>query len=576
VSQEPHTCKSTRKVIALMTRRTRRIVVAFAVTVLLAPLAALQAAEKLARPTPEQVAWHDMELEMFIHLAPSTWQDTQHDNLSTPLSAINPEQLDTEQWADVAITMGAKQIVFVAKHVGGFCWWPTDTTDYSVKNTSWRGGKGDVLKDLADSCRKRGLKLGVYLSPADGKHKIGVGGRAKVSSEQENYNRIYRQQLAELLSRYGDISEVWFDGSNIVPVADILRKHAPRAIIFQGPQATIRWIGNEEGIARYPTWNALSSAKAISGVATAFDSDPDGAAWLPNECDARIRADWFWSTKNALTLKTVAQLMSMYYRSVGHGAVLLLNQTPDTTGRIPTADANRTAEFGAEIQRRFGRSLAETTGRGHQVALDLGKPTRLDHVVIAEDIRQGERVREYIVEGFADGIWRELCEGTAIGHKKIDRFAPVEVSQLRLRVTSAAAEPMIRRLAAFSVWGQRMPAESAAEMSSVTHTIWRWSADTVEPQWTTVKIPLTPFCKDAGVYVLEFPCTAGKELEVQSVNLISRGQKLDKFVVRRTVRGATQYHITITEEGSEAAVEVVARLPDPAARGQATLYQRLW
>jgi alpha-L-fucosidase len=346
-------------------------------------------------------------------------------------------------------------------------------------------------------------------------------------------------------------------------------------MIFQGPQATIRWIGNEEGIARYPTWNVLPLAKAVSGVATGFDSDPDGDAWLPNECDARIRADWFWSTKNAATLKTVGQLMNMYYRSVGHGAVLLLNQTPDTTGRIPEADAKRTAEFGAEIQRRVGKSLAETTGRGSQVELDLGKPTRVDHVITAEDIGQGERVREYILEGFADGTWRELCEGTAIGHKKIDRFAPVEVSRLRLRVTCAVAEPLIRRLAAFSVWGERMPAESAAEMSSVTHKIWGWSADTVRPQWTTVTIPLTPFCKDAGVYVLEFPRTAGKELEVQSVNLISRGQRLDKFVVRRTVRGVTQYHITITEEGSEVALEVVARLPNPAARGQATLYQRL-
>ena len=207
---------------------------------LLASLAALPAAGgELARPTPEQVAWHDMELEMFIHFAPSTWQDTQHDNLSTPLSAINPEQLDTEQWADVAVAMGAKQIVFVAKHVGGFCWWQTDTTDYSVKNTPWRGGQGDVMKDLAESCRKRGLKLGVYLSPADGKHSVGVGGRAKVPAEQENYNRIYRQQLTELLSRYGEISEVWFDGSNTVPVGDILQKYAPHAMIFQGPQATI-------------------------------------------------------------------------------------------------------------------------------------------------------------------------------------------------------------------------------------------------------------------------------------------------------------------------------------------------
>ncbi len=544
-------------------------------TLLLMPLTALHAAgDKLAWPTPEQVAWQDMELEMFIHFAPSTWQDSQHDNLSTPLSAINPQQLDTEQWADVAVAMGAKQIVFVAKHVGGFCWWQTDTTDYGVKNTPWRDGKGDVLKDLSVSCRKRGLKLGVYLSPADGKHGVGVGGRAKTPAEQEKYDQIYRQQLTELLSRYGEMGEVWFDGSNIGPVGDILKKYAPHAMIFQGPQATIAWIGNEEGVARYPTWNAMPAEKARSGVSTGYDSDPDGDAWLPSECDARIRADWFWSTKNAATLKSVEQLMSMYYRSVGHGAVLLLNQTPDTTGRIPEVDAKRAVEFGAEIQRRFGKSLAETTGHGNVVELDLGKPTRLDHVITAEDIAEGERVREYVIEGFIDGTWRQLCEGTAIGHKKIDQFSPVEISKLRLRVTRAAAEPQIRRLTAFSVWGEHVPDENIAEMSAATHTLWHWSADNVQPQWTTVKIPLTSFCKDAGVYVFEFARTAGKDLDVQSVNLVSHGQKIDKFVVRRLVRGVPQYHVTITEEGSDVALEIVVRIPEPASRGQATIHRR--
>lgn len=418
--------------------------------------------------------------------------------------------------------------------------------------------------------------MGVYLSPADGKHNIGVGGRARVPAEQEAYNRLYRQQLTELLSRYGEMGEVWFDGSNTVPVADILQKYAPKAMIFQGPQATITWIGNEGGIARYPTWNAMPLEKARSGVSTGYDGDPDGDAWMPSECDARIRADWFWSTKNAATLKTVEQLMAMYYRSVGHGAVLLLNQTPDTTGRIPEADARRAAEFGAEIRRRFGKSLAETSGHGNLIELDLGKPTRVDHVITAEDIREGERVREYVLEGAErDGRWRTLCEGTAIGHKKIDRFAPVQVSKLRLRVDRAAAEPRIRTLAAFSVWGDCVPAESAAEISSVTHTIWHWSADNVRPEPTTVRIPLTAYCKDAGVYVLEFPRTAGMPLEIQSVSLIARGQKLDKFVVARKVRGTTQYHITVTEEGTEAAVEVVARLPDGSARGQATLCRRM-
>jgi len=554
----------------------KRFFLAFA-SGLAAPLCAFAADQTpRARPSPEQVAWQDMEMTMFIHFAPSTWQDTQHDNLSTPLSAINPERLDTDQWADVAVAMGARMIVFVAKHVGGFCWWQTDSTDYGVKNTPWRGGKGDVMKDLAASCRKRGLKLGVYLSPADLKHNVGVGGRAKVPAEQEHYERMYRQQLTELLSRYGEIGEVWFDGSNVVSVADILQQYAPHAMVFQGPQATISWIGNEEGLARSPTWNAMPLDKARSGVSTGYDSDPDGQVWLPSECDARIRSDWFWSSKNAASLKSVGQLMNMYYRSVGHGAVLLLNHTPDTTGRIPDADAKRAAEFGAEIQRQFGHSLAETSGRGTTVELDLGQLRRLDHIITAEDIREGERVREYVLEGLgSDQAWRLLAEGTAIGHKKIDRFAPVEVSKLRLRVTRAAAEPRIRSLAAFSVWGEQLPPESVAAIASVTHTIWRWSAENLQPEWTTGTISLTSSCKKAGVYILEFPRTAGRNLEIQSVNLFSRGQKLEKVVVRRVVHGASQYHITITEEDSEVAVEVITRLPDVISCGQATISRRL-
>lgn len=546
-----------------------------ALAFLLIPLAALaQTTPKLALPTPQQVAWHDMDLEMFVHISPATWQDVQHDNLSTPVSAIDPQQLDTDQWADVAVSMGARQIIFVAKHDGGFCWWQTETTDYSVRKTPWRGGKGDVLKDLAQSCKTHGLRLGVYLSPADRKLGIGVGGRAKTPAEQENYNRLFRQQLTEVLSRYGEVSEVWFDGSNIVPVADLLQKYAPQAMIFQSPQTTVSWIGNEEGMVRYPTWNSLPSAKARSGTSTGYDSDPDGDAWLPNECDARIRADWFWSTKNAATLKTVDQLMDMYYHSVGLGAVLLLNHAPDTTGRIPEADARRAAEFGAEIRRRFGKSLAETSGHGATLELDLGKPTLVDHVITAENIIEGERVREYILEGLVNGQWRKLCEGSAIGHKKIDRFAPVEAAKIRLRCVRAAAEPHIRQLAAYSVWGSNPPPAEAAGLQAVTRTLWNWSKDNVREQATTIKLDLTPYCQNAGVYVLNFARTGGKDLDVKSINLISQGHKLDTGVQRKTVQGTTQYHITITAEGVAHELEIVASLPDATSQGQATI-QRL-
>ena len=416
-------------------------------------VAAQPAAEKLVRPTPQQAAWHDCEIGMFVCLDPCTWQDREYDNQSMPLEKINPEKLDTDQWVSAAEAMGAKYIVFVAKHTGGFCWWQTETTDYGVRNIPWRGGKGDVMKDLAESCRKRGIKLGVYLSPADDQFGAGGGGRCKTPEAQERYNKVFREQLTELLSRYGVMFEIWFDGSSITDVGDILKQYCPKAMVFQGPYATIRWVGNEDGVAPYPNWNSLPLARAKSGVSTGTDGHPDGDAWMPNECDARIRSTWFWNSQNANTLKSVDQLMSMYYQSVGRGGVLLLNIAPDTTGLMPEADVRRAAEFGAEIRRRFGKSIAETSGKGELVELDLGHPARIDHIITLENILEGERVQEYAIEGLVSGQWQELGRGTSIGHKKIDQFAPTEVSQVRLRVVKSSVEPQIRKLAAYRVAG---------------------------------------------------------------------------------------------------------------------------
>ncbi|HEX7485026.1 MAG TPA: alpha-L-fucosidase [Vicinamibacterales bacterium] len=167
----------------------------------------------LGRPTPQQAAWQDLEVGMFLHFGPQTWQDSEVDLMTTEPSAMNPEKLDTDQWVRVAESMGARILVFVAKHEGGFCWWQTGTTDFGVRNTPWRGGKGDVMADLAASCRTRGMRLGVYLSPQDRKHDVGVGGRAKDAARQAEYERLFRQQLTEVLTKYGEMTEVWFDGS---------------------------------------------------------------------------------------------------------------------------------------------------------------------------------------------------------------------------------------------------------------------------------------------------------------------------------------------------------------------------
>ncbi|MCC6444642.1 MAG: alpha-L-fucosidase [Armatimonadetes bacterium] len=393
-----------------------------------------------------------MELEMFLCLDPCTWQNTEYDNHTIPLSAINPDKLDTDQWARVAKSFGAKQILFVAKHTGGFCWWQTQTSDYGVRQLPWRGGKGDVVADLAASCRKYRLKLALYLSPCDDVHGAAVGGRCKTTAAQEAYNRVYRQQLTELLSRYGPVGEVWFDGICVIEVGDILKRHAPKAMIFQGPHATIRWAGSEEGYIPYPAWNAVPETDARTGTATAQHGSLEGAVWLPLEVNTvNVRPHcWFWKSAPERRLKSLDELMDCYHRSVGHGGVFLLNQTPDTTGLIPAEDARQAAEFGKELRRRFGRAVASTRGRGDVVELALPHPARIDHIITMEDIRQGERVRDYVLEGLAGGEWRPLCRGTAIGHKKIDRFPAVEVSRVRFRCLRSAAPPLIRKLAAYA------------------------------------------------------------------------------------------------------------------------------
>lgn len=403
----------------------------------------------LAVPTPAQAAWHDLEVGMFIHIAPQTWQDRETDDLSTPLSAINPHRLDTDQWADVASRMGAKYIIFVAKHEGGFCWWQTDTTDFSVRNTPWLGGKGDVLADLSTSCREYGIKLGVYLSPQDRKHGVGIGGKAKDESRQAEYESLFRRQLVEVLTRYGEMIEVWFDGSLVFDVGDILKQHAPDAVVFQGPQATIRWVGNEDGIAPDPAWNAVKSPVDGGkkwGDYTADDGDPAGDRWLPNECDARIRATWFWRTDNLHTLKSVEQLMDMYEKSVGRGGVLLLNNTPDRTGLIPDEDAARSEQFGEAVARAYSRPIAQASGKGMELSVSIAR-RQVNRVMIMEDITRGERVRRYVVEGRdGDGDWKVLSRGTAIGHKKIDGFPDAWVTSVRLRVEESVGVPIFRKL----------------------------------------------------------------------------------------------------------------------------------
>ena len=471
----------------------------------------------LALPTAEQLAWQDLELGVFMHIAPNTWQDLESDDLSTPLSAINPKSLNTDQWVKCALEFGAKYIVFVAKHQGGFCMWQTQTTNYSIGNTPWRDGHGDVLGDISKSCQRHGLKLGVYLCPRDDHFGATTGGVCKTPELQKQYDVMYRQQLTEVLTKYGEMVEVWFDGSTATPVADILQRYAPHAMVFQGPSATIRWVGNEQGFAPYPAWNSLSKSDAASGVATALYGDPDGSVWMPNEVDVSIRRpDWFWSTKNDHRVLTTDEFFEIYYRSIGRGAQLLLNIPPDKDGLISELDYSRAKSFGDEIRRRFGTAIAQTSGNGKDVILSLPRPTLIDTVILEEDCSKGERVRVYRLEGRSHGQWMSLGNGSAIGHKRIQPVPPTEVDAVRLTATEYAAIPSIRRLAAFHI--------GVAPPSGWNAPSQIWAANDAG-SWRdgSVHIDLTTKIQSATQYRLRFVPQSGSVTAIHDPVLILDG-----------------------------------------------------
>ncbi len=509
-----------------------------------------------ALPTPQQVQWHQMERSMFVHFAPNTWQGTELDNRSTPLQRINPSRLDVNQWIDAAESFGARMIIFVAKHGGGFCMWQTETTDYSIRTTPYKNGKGDILQELAEACFRRGMRLGVYIYPGDdtwGAY-LGGGGRTKDPAKQEGYNKVLRRQWEEVLSRHGhQIHEIWFDGGLVVPLEDIIKKYAPHAIVFQGPFASIRWLGNEQGIAPYPAWNALQQKDAQTGVATAAHSDPDGDVWMPLEADVTLKDhNWFWSPTNSKNLRSLDQLMDIYYKSVGRGTTLLLNAAPDTTGLIPAEDMALYRQFGNEIERRFGKSLASTAGKGEVVELAFAQPTIVDHVIIQEDIIFGERVRAYVVEGYADGSWKELAAGTAVGFKRIETFEPVAVQGIRVRFTKYSHPPVIQNFSAFHV-GSR-----GAQNDTTATTAIRVGA--IEPDATgRFEIDLSQHILMAGQYELSIHNADNEPVKITNPQLVLQGVPTPGFA-HINQQGHCNINITAHPSGESASIQVTGEM----------------
>lgn len=520
--------------------------------------------QNLALPSEAQYRWHEQERIMFVCLDPCTWQGREYDNHSVPLSRINPKKLDTDQWCETAKLWGAKEILFVAKHTGGFCWWQTETTDYGIKDTPYKNGNGDVLRELSESCKKYGLTLGIYVYPGDETWGAGIGsgGQTQDPTKQEAYKKVFRQQLEETLSNYGEVIEVWFDGSCVIDVSDILEKYAAHSVIFQGPQASLRWPGTESGKLFYPAWNTVKSKDFKTGVSTQVHDDPDGDVWAPLETNTTLYDHyWFWSPEKMQKRKSLDELMECYYKSVGYGSVFLLNSSPDTTGLIPDADRKLYQAFGQEIARRFNTPIAGIQNeKGKEIIFELPGRQKINHVVIMEDYRLGHRIREYKVEGWANGSWKVLSLGQSVGRKKIDYFEDIEVSIIKLTVMKNVHEPSIRSLEVFNVRDFTPPEN---------HEVRPWS------QWqdlgtfdagknVDIEVNLTGKIKIPGQFMIKLDNGEdGEIINITHVALIYDGRRvLDDFI---TVSGNVININRTAQVTDESTINLVLSIGEGAA-----------
>ena len=426
----------------------------------------------IVKPNKVQQDWAEAEVgvmfhfDMQVYVPEYNWREYgSHPDAAT----FNPVDLDTDQWMEAASRMGAKYAVLVAKHGSGFSLWPTEAHEYSIKNSPWKDGKGDIVADFVASCRKYGIKPAIYCNTnANGYLHTDRGIVAKDGPvTQKEYNAVVAKQLTELWSNYGELFEIWFDGGVLTPkeggadVLPLVKELQPNAIAFQGPLGhdnLIRWVGNEEGTAPDPCWATADSTTNSDGVKIieGLHGSPDAPFWCPGESDFTLRKKaapgygWMWAEGQDNLLFSVDELMEKYETSVGRNTNMLLGMVIDPSGLIPEADVKRVEEFGKALKERYGTSVAETSGKGKNMALRLPSPTVIDRVIIQENISEGERVLVWHLEGVkADGSVVRLCEGTNIGHKRIARFAPVEVASLRFVADSSKAKPIIRRFAAF-------------------------------------------------------------------------------------------------------------------------------
>ena len=401
-----------------------------------------------AVPTPAQLAWQRAATGMFCHFGVNTFYGREWSDGSLDPAGFDPSGLDADQWAETAAAAGMRYLVVTAKHHDGFCLWPTSTTDYSVRSSPWRAGKGDVVGEVAAACERAGIGLGIYLSPWDR--------NAACYSDPAAYDEFYCRQLTELCTSYGPIVETWFDGAGSQgrvydwdAIMGVVGRHQPDAMVFNMGHPTIRWIGNEDGLAQDPCFYGVSTA---SLTADAKPGELRGEHYVPPECDVAIRRNWFWQPDDLDTLKSVEHLLGIYYRSVGLGANLLLDVPPDRSGRLDEADRGRLLEYAAELRRRFAEPLpASRHDSAAGVRLVFDRPVTFDHVVVKEDLTAGQRIDGHQI--VADGV--PVAQGRTIGATRIHPCDTTTATELVVQTDGDAGR--IADVQAFLTGSSRLP-----------------------------------------------------------------------------------------------------------------------
>ena len=440
-------------------------------------------------PSKPQLAWHDMEYYWFTHFGPNTFTDKEWGHGDEPEDIFNPTQLDCRQWAKLAKAAGAKGIIITAKHHDGFCLWPSKYSTHTVRESKWKNGKGDVVKELSLACKEFGLKFGVYLSPWDRNHpKYGT----------PEYNQVFVNMMTEIFANYGPIWEFWWDGANgegpngKKQVYDwelfrnTIKKLSPNTVVFSdiGPQ--IRWVGNEKGIAGTTNWNLLNVTGFSAGAAgpstdTLNRGNMFGEKWIPAECDVSIRPGWFYHKEEDTKVKTPAYLFDLYLKSVGRGANLLLNIPPDRTGLINTNDSAALIGFKKLKERNFSTNLLlkkgaiiknnisgkstiqltdkkqssfETlsTGSTAAITIQLGSSTMLNAIQLSEPIELGQRIYNFRIHlKDAKGAILKEIKGTTIGRNRILSFPSVTAQMIEIVIDDAKETPLLSELAAYHI-----------------------------------------------------------------------------------------------------------------------------